>query len=91
MNKYERFLTLAKIVRSVKYVKKTFKGQQLTNLKRHIKVKHSERISEIELSEVSSKKRKISYEIDENKFIKSFVKIVTKDGRPFTQLDSEGQ
>lgn len=71
-----------------------FTGEHLTNLKRHIEAKHKSFLGHltpsVEKSELPKKKIKISYEIDAESFKSSLVKIITKDGQPLSQLDSEG-
>ncbi|XP_046868428.1 zinc finger BED domain-containing protein RICESLEEPER 2-like [Drosophila willistoni] len=70
-------------------------GTYLTNLRRHLTIKHGDIFNEWSKSgdsqvQESVKKRKISYLTSEESIISSIIKIVTTDGKPFLFLDSEG-
>ncbi|XP_017468590.1 PREDICTED: uncharacterized protein LOC108360700 [Rhagoletis zephyria] len=77
-----------------KICKTKLAGQHSTNLRRHIETKHKSFLNHltptVEKNEPPKKKIRISYEIDAESFESSLVKIITKDGQPLSQLDSEG-
>lgn len=76
-----------------KICNKNYSGNHFTNLKRHFIQSHKQLYDELcntKETEVSSKKNKITYEIDKDKFVESIIEILTDDGRPLAILDSSG-